>query len=468
MKILHYSLGFPPYRSGGLTKYCIDLMWEQSRKGHQVTMMWPGKMNLTGHFVRFKRSKNTQKINREPVTFESIEMINPLPVPLDEGILDVDKYMEPCQNPEVFEQILREESPDVIHIHTLMGLYPEMLIAAKELGIRTVFTTHDYFGICPKITLFRDGDVCNGDCGKCARCNRDALSMNKIKVIQSAPYRKFKDSSVVKKMRKNHRAGFYEDDAAPIVEEEDIEKRFEQEDLSDEVYEGLRDYYRHYFDFIDVVHFNSTVTRDVFKRYLPADTKSKVINISNSGITDKRKIRGFGPTLRIAYTSPAKESKGFFMLKEALDELWADGVRNFELHVHSDTRNVSGYMKVFGPYAPSDLSQIYENTDLLVVPSIWYETYGFGVLESLCYGVPALVTTRVGAKDLLKEGRLGMIIKPNKKDLKQAILYIINNPTILEEYNRRIFREFNFRDVNNSAEEVEKLYLSKDSRSYVE
>ena len=433
-------------------------MWAQKEKGHQVVMMWPGKINLTGHFVRFKRSKIEQKINREPVNFESIEMINPLPVPLDEGILEVDKFMEPCENPEAFEEILRRVEPDAIHIHTLQGLYPELLIAAKKLGIRTVFTTHDYFGICPKITLFRDGDVCNGDCGKCAGCNKDALSMNKIKILQSSQYRKFKDSSLVKKIRKNHREDFYEEDAKLIEEEEDTEKRFEQEDLSDEVYEALRDFYRQFFSFIDVVHFNSSVTRDVFKRYLPNDIKGKVINISNSGIKDKRKLRGYGGILRIAYPAAARESKGFFMLKEALDELWAEGVRDFELDVYNETRNVSDYMRILGAYNPNHLDQVYEKTDLLVAPSLWYETYGFTVLEALCYGVPSLVTTRVGAKDLLKEGHLGMIIKPTKEDLKQAIKYIIQNPSILEVFNKRIYREFNFRDVRNSADEVEKLY----------
>ena len=33
MKILHYALGFPPYRSGGLTKMCIDLMVQQAKEG---------------------------------------------------------------------------------------------------------------------------------------------------------------------------------------------------------------------------------------------------------------------------------------------------------------------------------------------------------------------------------------------------------------------------------------------------
>lgn len=52
MKILHYALGFPPYRSGGLTKYCIDLLLAQKAAGHDVAMMWPGAFSFSGHFVR--------------------------------------------------------------------------------------------------------------------------------------------------------------------------------------------------------------------------------------------------------------------------------------------------------------------------------------------------------------------------------------------------------------------------------
>ena len=46
MKILHYSLGFPPDRRGGLTKYCIDLMVTQRKLEHDVAMLWPGDMGI--------------------------------------------------------------------------------------------------------------------------------------------------------------------------------------------------------------------------------------------------------------------------------------------------------------------------------------------------------------------------------------------------------------------------------------
>ena len=43
MIILHYFLGFPPYRTGGLTKYAFDLMKSQADDGNDVMALWPNK-----------------------------------------------------------------------------------------------------------------------------------------------------------------------------------------------------------------------------------------------------------------------------------------------------------------------------------------------------------------------------------------------------------------------------------------
>ena len=43
MRILHYGLGFPPYRTGGMTKFCMDIMAEQRNIGHDVALLWPGQ-----------------------------------------------------------------------------------------------------------------------------------------------------------------------------------------------------------------------------------------------------------------------------------------------------------------------------------------------------------------------------------------------------------------------------------------
>ena len=57
MKIFHYALGFPPYRSGGLTKFCIDIMKQQKKMGFDVTLIWPGQINIIYKSVQIKKRK---------------------------------------------------------------------------------------------------------------------------------------------------------------------------------------------------------------------------------------------------------------------------------------------------------------------------------------------------------------------------------------------------------------------------
>ncbi|MBR4016776.1 MAG: glycosyltransferase, partial [Oscillospiraceae bacterium] len=99
MNILHYFLGFPPYRSGGLTKYAFDVMSAQVDMGYRVSALWPGEIKLFGNTVRICRRKEISGIH-------SYELINPLPVALDEGVADPAAYMVPCKN-EAYEEFLK-------------------------------------------------------------------------------------------------------------------------------------------------------------------------------------------------------------------------------------------------------------------------------------------------------------------------------------------------------------------------
>ena len=67
-------------------------------------------------------------------------------------------------------------------------------------------------------------------------------------------------------------------------------------------------------------------------------------------------------------------------------------------------------MNIHGRYDYNELEKIFDDTDVLVVPSIWYETFGFTVLEGLSYGVPVIISDNVGAKNILVKGA-GIIIE---------------------------------------------------------
>lgn len=418
MKILHYALGFPPYRSGGLTKYCMDLMLEQVEQGNEISLLWPGEIRIIAKNTEIRKRKAWNGI-------DSFEIVNPLPIPLDEGIADIDAYTKSV-NGIVFENFLKSNKPDVIHIHSLMGLHREFLEIANRLGIRTVFTSHDYFGICPKVTLFHDGAVCDEDhnCRDCVRCNQTALSLKKIAVLQSSIYRKFKDVAIVKAMRKRHRQFFFDVAADPKSEAIETGK-----DALD--YRRLRQYYVSMLEMVDVIHFNSSVSKEVYERYIHPKS-CVVVPITHRDIKDHRHLKDFHhEKLRITYLGPAKPFKGFRFLIGVLDKIWNEGIKNFELHLYTETSVSRPYIthKQNG-YPYSQLKEIFDDTDLLIVPSQWYETFGFTALEALSYGVSVVVSDMVGARDLMNRE----FIFHNKEELEEKIKQLTENrqPLIVE------------------------------------
>lgn len=407
MRILHYALGFPPYRTGGLTKFCMDMMQQQKKLGHEVALIWPGQMNIFDKSVKVKYRKEYNGIS-------SFEIINPLPVSYDEGITEIDAFTASCGT-ESFRKFLKSYHPDVIHVHTLMGLHKEFMEVAKEFKLKTVFTVHDFFTVCPKVTMFREGHICNkvADCVLCPQCNLTALSMKKIFLLQSPIYRKLKDSSVVKKLRKNHRDQYLSGEASALAE------ITAPHNVSND-YIRLRKYYGEMISLFDTVHCNSSVTKRAFEQYFSVKSL-KVISISHEDIRDSRIKKEFLPDkLRLTYLGPGGEAKGFFLLKTALDQLWLTD-KTFKLNIYFTPIEISPYMMVHDRYNYSQLESIFQETDVVITPSIWYETFGYTVLEAISHGVPVIISGTVGAKDIIPDG-CGVIVEDIDKDkLKNAV-----------------------------------------------
>lgn len=424
MKILHYSLGFPPYRTGGMVKFCIDLMKFQKKNGIDVCMLWPGRMHLLYSSVDTIESKD------ELTDFKSYELINPLPVPLDEGILNVKEFMKNIDK-ENYIRLLSKIKPDIIHVHTLMGIHKSFFVAAKELRIKIIFTTHDYFGLCPKVTFFYKGNACkeNFECQNCEQCNQNALSCKKIYLMQSPLYRGLKNTRFIKKLREIHRNNYFQNNEV---------KEINRSDDRSKQYVQLRDYYISMIELCDLVHFNSSLTKDIYSKYLYLKNY-KIVNITHLDIKDNRIIKKFEKErVNIAYMASTKPFKGFDLLLSALDKVWNSNIHNFQLNVWANTNEKRAYMDVKGNYNIKELNNIFSQTDILIAPSIWYETYGFTVLEAISYGVPVIISNNVGAKDII--GKAGIIIKPNsEEELIEKIKLIISNRNLLYNMNREAF-----------------------------
>lgn len=412
MKVLHYSLGFPPYRTGGLTKFCIDLMKEQVLDGIEVALLWPGEIRTIHKETKIIKRNDYEKIS-------SYEIINPLPVPYDEGIEDVELFIK-RNSTEVFEKFLCKYKPNVIHIHTFMGLHKEFLVAANRLNIKMVFSVHDFFSICPKITLFRDNKICESSktCNDCYQCNSSALSYKKMTLLQSHFYMRFKNNGIVKKMRKIHRDAYLSEETKNVIRNT-IPKG------SADDYISLRKYYSEMLELVDIVHYNSNLTKIVYEQYFKPKN-SIVINITHGDIQDHRKIKEFDEILSITYLGPQSSAKGYYLLIKSLDVVYKLGYK-FKLNVYFQPKEDREYINSHPRYSYTDLEKIFDDTDLLIAPSLLIETFGYTVIEALSYGVPVIISDNVGAKDIIKDDCGVIIDNIDIENLTKVILNIDRN-----------------------------------------
>lgn len=89
----------------------------------------------------------------------------------------------------------------------------------------------------------------------------------------------------------------------------------------------------------------------------------------------------------------------------------------------------------------------------MIAPSIWYETFGYTVLEALSYGVPVIITENVGAKDILVDGA-GIIIN----DISSGQLYDVIkglNADTLRSMNKTIVDEQNILTIKEMSDRIE-------------
>lgn len=451
MNILHYSLGLPPYRTGGLTKYSFDLMKEQASLNNNIFLLFPGEISLINKDTRIRYFKKQNQI-------EVYELINPLPVPLLNGVCEPEYFMKSCDK-KIFKKFLIDNKINIIHIHTFMGLHKELLEVCHELEIKIVYTTHDYFGLCTKVNFvdYR-GELCKErNLEKCLKCNKSAYSMKTITILQSPIYRFLKNNGITPKVKTllQKLKGNSKTASTYINEEIEINNEYIKS------YNNLLSYYMDMFNYIDTFLFNSNVSKSVYEKYIKCT--GKVISITHGDIKDNRKIKNFNhDKLKLTYLGPNKKYKGFNLLIDTMKELNKNYKSDIELNLYGDRDelNIDTNIKFHGRYSYRQLSSIFDNTDLLVVPSIWNETFGFIVLEGLSYGVPVLVTDKVGSKDLIDNNELkkGIVVNGDFIELRDSIIKSIEDRKILINLNNNIINDkFKF-DISNHSKDIELIY----------
>jgi len=437
MRILHYYLG--PHRRGGLNRYATDLALAQQEAGHDVACLCPAGR------IRQPRSPfiKTGKTYRGISVFE---LYGGIPIPLLEGVADPGMILESDRklSADAVRDFCEVCKPDLLHIHTWMGFPVELLDELRRRQVKIVYTTHDYFGICPRVNLInRSGTLCDGpDNAACTSCNLNA---------PSELYLRWRNIPWLMKFKKilapliAVRAGFRHKKS---VQEPRIE-------VNPKNYSALGSYYRGLFMRCDKIHFNSRISEKVFQRFFPEIT-GVVLPISHRGIRDRRKLRQVNAAeIRLCMIGGEASYKGLPLLLKILGELENEKVCNWRLDVWGGSYGKrEGRIYYRGCFPAGDEAAILEKTDLLIVPSVWCETFGFIVPEALSMGIPVLCSDTVGAQILVDPG----MICHGPAGLKNKLRGILTDPGLLDDENRRICETGEILTMKEHVRAMERFY----------
>lgn len=436
MKILHYSLGLSPYRRGGLTRYATDLMHTQQEAGHEVSMLYPA-----GICALTRRMKTCT--HPHPWLHRLISLQNTLPVPLLHGVSEPQAlYDERHIDEQALERMLEQLQPDVLHLHTLMGLPSALLTMAHRRNIRIVYTTHDYYGLCLR-TNFTDyhGKACHGaDAARCAVCNAKAMSTFRLRVC---------NQPIVMRMKNLLRLGMPEWFEQPSAPSEEKEHEAEH-------YNNLLTHYRSMWQQIDSYHFNSEVARRVYERHL-GPLPGRVIPITHRGITDRRRARKiYSEELHVGFVGSVAPYKGFRQLCLAMKSMevpWRLDVWGNRIKMKID----DGRIHNRGIFADGSENEVYGGMDVLVVPSLWEETFALVVLEALSHGTPVLVSDTVGAQEVVRRYAPEFVYH-GEEGLRQMLAAIAADRSMLQRYHRAIMTMPWHESMSRHCEELMMLY----------
>ncbi len=404
MKIVHYCLGLPPFSTGGLSIYAHDLASIQA-KDNDVYVLFPGIKRKKIHLkkINYKNNKNI-KLYR---------MDGALPCALTYGVKEPLDFIKNKNLDEIKEAFLAFGKVDVLHLHTLQGIYPEVIKYFKENGTKIIFTTHDFYPFSLTTKLYKDEleNEKNNIIQSLKAPSTKALYLNRKPLINNLKRIKFIKKIFNKKVKKEIEISY------------DLNYENEYKLKSEKLYS----FYLNMLKDVDIIHANSNLSKEIYKK---ANDNVKVIPITHKNIQKVNILKNENKVLNIGFFGEELKDKGFNLLLNILDEIYKEN-NNFILNCYGSSNLYERpYLKYHGPYKFDDLKNIYKDIDLVIFPAINIESFGFVVLEALAYKTPVIVSENVGSKDLCNKD----FIVNNENELKNMIRNLALNKNKLKDY----------------------------------
>jgi glycosyltransferase involved in cell wall biosynthesis len=384
MHTLHLVHQYLPEHVGGVELYTHWLTQALHRQGQQVTIFYRRSATGVGQEHRVEDGVNvraawtgaTSLTRRFLATFRDPEMV------------------------QVFGRILDASNPDVVHVQHLMGLPVALIDALAPRGIPFVITLWDFWWVCANAQLLTNYSqrVCDGpqayvNCARCAmaRVGHPRLWPALPPLAGLLGWRNLVLRRVIKA-------------ADRLIAPTEFVRRW---------------------------YVDHGVPADKLQVMLPGLESMPAV------APGQQRTDG---VLRFAYIGGLSWQKGLHVLLEAfrglrgVAELWIAGDESFDPTYVGHLRELATpQVRFLGRLTRQAVWETLARVDVVVVPSLWYETFSFIVSEAFVSGAPVVASQLGPLADRVRHEVDGLLVPAGDVAAwRSALQRLVDEPGLLE------------------------------------
>jgi glycosyltransferase involved in cell wall biosynthesis len=370
--------------------------------------------------------------------------------------LKVYKYEEPTdvdralimgkKNPiglKFFENYLKSERPDIVHFHEIAGsngVTVNHVVAAKNLGIKVVFTFHLASNTCKTGTLIQNGEKkCDGKL-EIEKCNICYLT-TKPKLFLLNAFSNFFYKCNIDTTNWNNKLGTALGSNFVIKK---LEQNFFALVSSCDVLIAITKWYK------DILLLNSVPEEKI--AFIPQALPHFVDEANTLS-----KMHAPPRQLKLVFLGRISQFKGLHILIEAIIALPKDQVTldifgqsdntDYEAKLKNKTAN-SYHIKWMGKMQQHEVVEKLSSYDILCLCSTFSEMSPLVIQEAFAAKIPVLASNVYGNAEQIKDGENGWLFKFNdSKDLELKLEMLIKNPSFVLSAKNNIKKVKSFKDV---------------------
>lgn len=427
MRIVQVTFGFPPYQIGGTVHLSHLLSVGLARRKNVDVFVFSGGLPLetgVGSREEIQNGLSIFWIQTKKPAFRNLAIPN----------VDIHTFKNPAIE-RIFEQYMAKVRPDIVHFQHTIQLSSSLISMAKQHAKRVVVSLQDFWYFCPRIHLLKlDETVCSGpELGlNCFYCREKEPS-----VASNVSFLRKVKEIIPSKIQRSAGKGL-----KSLI----VEKRHGRTIKN----------YKKIFPFIFRYHYVMEMLKlsDIIlspshflkRKYTStAGIEQNKILVVPLGIIPFAVIEKKSSDLpvRFGYAGLPGRYKGSHLVLNAFKNIAEDKAKLviWGKGWDSISRNYGNSKNIIfmGEYSNERIGEVFSSFDVLIVPSIWGETFSFIAHEAFFARVPVIASNIGVFGDIINDGKNGLLFDRNdEKSLFQCMQRIVENPALIAEFKKNI------------------------------